>query len=521
MLIYNYNLVHTAIGKQGMEFIVKSGNAEKQRGACIVVGLFEPRRLTPVADHLDQVSNGYISNIARRGDLEGKCGQMLLLHNVPNIVSDRLLLVGCGRERELGDSQYRRIISNIINILNETGSMEAIFYVTDLPVRGRDMHWKIREAVLAAYDTLYRFDQLKTSADQTRRPLRKIILHVPKRRDLNDGEMALRQGIAIGNGLNLCKDLGNLPANICTPAYLAEQAQSINERNKKMHCEVMGPAAMQELDMGALLSVAKGSRQEARFIILRYQGEAAKTPPIALVGKGITFDSGGISIKPAQDMDQMKFDMCGAAAVIATLQVAAELDLPLNVVGVVAASENLPDGQANKPGDIVTSMSGQTIEILNTDAEGRLVLCDALTYVQRFKPSVIIDVATLTGACIVALGNYASGLFSNHGPLSHDLQNAGKTIGDAVWPLPLWDEYQEKLNSNFADMANVGGREAGAVTAACFLNRFVQKHDHWAHLDIAGTAWLTGEKKGATGRPVPLLSQYLLDISELARKNKP
>jgi leucyl aminopeptidase len=262
--------------------------------------------------------------------------------------------------------------------------------------------------------------------------------------------------------------------------------------------------------MGALLSVARGSRQPAKLIVMEYRGGAKNQKPIVLVGKGVTFDSGGISLKPGEAMDEMKYDMCGAASVIGTMSACAELQLGLNMVGIVPATENLPDGQATKPGDIVTSMSGQTIEILNTDAEGRLILCDALTYAGQFDPDVVIDVATLTGACIIALGHHPAGLLGNHNPLINDLLNAGKTSGDRCWELPLWDDYQEQLDSNFADMANIGGREAGTITAACFLSRFTRDYD-WAHLDIAGVAWKSGKEKGATGRPVPLLTRYLLD----------
>jgi leucyl aminopeptidase len=278
----------------------------------------------------------------------------------------------------------------------------------------------------------------------------------------------------------------------------------------KIKTTVLEKEQMEKLGMGALLSVAKGSREAPKLIIAEYKGANAKQKPVVLVGKGITFDSGGISIKPAATMDEMKFDMCGAASVLGALTACAELQLPIHVIGVIPSCENLPDGAANKPGDIVTSMSGQTIEILNTDAEGRLILCDALTYSERFEPDSVVDVATLTGACVIALGRHASGVMGNHHPLVHELINAGKTSGDRAWELPLWDDYQDQLKSNFADIPNVGGREGGAITAGCFLSRFTKKFN-WAHLDIAGTAWLTGKEKGATGRPVPLLTQFLID----------
>lgn len=494
-----------------MEFDVKSGNPEKQRTACIVAAVFDSRRLSPVAETIDEVSDGYLSSLIRRGDIEGRIGQTLLLHNVPGTLADRVLLVGCGKERELGDKQYREIIANAVKTLNDTGSMEAVCYLTEVPVRGREMAWKIRQAVEAAEATVYRFDQLKSKKDNERRPLRKLVLTVSSRRELGEGEQAIREGLAIANGVKLTKDLGNLPGNICTPSYLAEEAHSLASHfSDKIRCEVLEEAAMESLGMGALLSVSRGSHQPAKLIVLHYQGGKTKDKPIVLIGKGLTFDSGGVSLKPSLAMDEMKYDMCGGATVLGTLHAAAELALPVNLVGIIPASENMPDGNANKPGDIVTSMSGLTIEVLNTDAEGRLILCDALTYAERYEPEIVIDIATLTGACVVALGSQASGILGNHSPLVNDLLGAGRSCGDRAWELPLWDEYQEQLKSNFADIANIGGKEAGAITGACFLSRFTKKY-HWAHLDIAGTAWKSGDKKGATGRPVPLLTQYLID----------
>jgi len=493
-----------------MEFTAKSGNPEKQRTACIVVGVFEPRRLSPAAERLDQVSDGFISNLIRRGDLEGKIGQTLLLHNVPNTLCDRILLVGCGRERELHDTQYRQIIASAASTLNDIGAMEAVCYLTELHVKGRDNHWNVRQAVETVENTLYIFDQLKSKKDATRRPLRKIILSVASRRELHDSELAVAEGSAIAQGVKLAKDLGNLPGNICTPNYLADEAVKLGKEYDSITTEILDEKQMEKLGMGSLLSVAKGSRQPPRLICMSHKGGKKKEKPIVLVGKGLTFDAGGISLKPAQAMDEMKYDMCGGASVFGVMKAIAELKLPRNVIGIVPASENLPDGNANKPGDIVTSMSGQTIEILNTDAEGRLILCDALTYVEKYDPEVVIDIATLTGACVIALGKHASGLLSNHSPLAHDLLNSGRSSGDRAWELPLWEEYQEQLKSPFADLANVGGREAGTITAACFLANFTKKYN-WAHLDIAGSAWNSGENKGATGRPVPMLTQFLLD----------
>ena len=492
-----------------MEYSVKSGNPEKQRTACIVLGVFEPRKLTATAEQFDKIADGFISNILRRGDLEGKLGQVLLLHHVPNALSDRVLLVGCGKERELGDTQYQSIISKAITTLNETGSMEAVCFLTELNVKGRDSQWKVKQAVQASEESLYSFNQLKTKSEPERRPLRKLIFNVPTRRELSEGEEAIKQGEAVARGVGLAKDLANLPGNICTPTNLAEQAIKLAEDNQKVTTSVLDEAELKEMGMGAFISVSQGSDEPGKLITIEYKGADADVKPIVLVGKGITFDTGGISLKPGAAMDEMKFDMGGSAAVLGTTQAVIEMDLPINLVTVVAAAENMPSAKASRPGDIVTSLSGQTIEILNTDAEGRLVLCDALTYVEKFDPDVVIDVATLTGAIIVALGHKTSGLMSNHNPLAHDLLNAGELAADKAWRLPIWEEYQEQLDSNFADMANLGTAGAGSITAACFLARYTRKYQ-WAHLDVAGTAWKKGKAKGGTGRPVPLLTQYII-----------
>jgi leucyl aminopeptidase len=379
-----------------------------------------------------------------------------------------------------------------------------------LPVKDRDYAWKLHQAVITLEDSFYTFEQTKSQKKQSRPAFEKMSLMVPEQESKSALRQALIAGEAISAGMSFAKDLGNLPGNICTPSYLAEQAKTIKKGNSKIELKVLDEPDMEKQGMGALLSVSRGSDQPAKLIILEYQGGAKETKPIVLVGKGITFDTGGISIKPSPAMDEMKFDMCGAASVLGVILACARMELAVNLVGIVASAENMPGGRASRPGDIVTSLSGQTIEILNTDAEGRLVLCDALTYAERFEPTAVIDIATLTGACIIALGHHPSGLMSNHEPLAKELLAAGLSSGDRVWELPLWEEYQEELDSNFADMANVGSRSAGSITAACFLSRFTKKY-HWAHLDIAGTAARSGKEKGATGRPVPLLCQYLMD----------
>jgi len=490
-----------------VEFSIKSGNPEKQRTGCVVVGIFLSRKLSQAAEAIDRVSEGHLSKILHFGDMEGKLGTTLLLHKVPNTLSDRVLLVGLGKEREFQDKQYRDVFLAAIKALDDTGSIDATIYLAELPVKRRDIAWKIEQGAIVVREATYRFEQMKSKPDETKHHLRRLTLSVPRRTELGVGEAALQQGVAIAEGMELAKNLGNLPGNVCTPTYLAQQAQELATAYQ-FKLEVLEQSDMEALKMGALLSVARGSRQPPKLIVLHYNGADAGQKPIVLVGKGITFDAGGISLKPPAEMDEMKYDMSGAGAVLGTFKAAAELKLAMNLIGIIPTCENLPDGDANKPGDIVTSMSGQTIEVLNTDAEGRLILCDALTYAERFEPEVVVDIATLTGACVIALGHIASGLLSNDEKLSRELQLAGEASGDRAWALPLWEDYQEQLKSNFADMANIGGRSGGTITAACFLSRFAKKFQ-WAHLDIAGTAWKSGKEKGSTGRPVPLLVHFL------------
>ncbi len=491
-----------------MEFSIKSGSPEKQRSACVVVGVFESRKLTLTAELLDKASNGYIADIVRRGDMEGKAGTTLLLHNVPGTLCDRILMVGLGKEKEFREKEFIGAIRTAVKTLNETGAFDASIFLTELAVKKRSVAWRVRQTAIVALDATYRFDQFKSKKDDVRRPLRKLTLAVERRNELALAEEGLSQGLAIAEGMAQAKNLGNLPPNVCHPTYLGEQAR-VMAAEFGLGCEILERAEMESLGMHSLLSVARGAHQPPKLIVLRYSGGKSGDKPLVLVGKGVTFDTGGISLKPAAEMDEMKYDMCGAASVLGTMRAAARMKLPINLVMIVPATENMPGGNASRPGDIVTSMSGQTIEILNTDAEGRLILCDALTYAERFEPDTVIDVATLTGACVVALGGIASGLFANKDSLARDLLDAGDEAHDRAWHMPLWDDYQELLKSPFADMGNIGGRWAGAVTAACFLSRFAKKYD-WAHLDIAGTAWKSGADKGATGRPVALLAHYLL-----------
>jgi leucyl aminopeptidase len=492
-----------------MEFTIKSGSPEKQRSACVVVGVFDNRKLSLSAELIDRASNGYISEIIRRGDMEGKLGATLLLHNVRGTLADRVLLIGLGKERDFREKEFRSAVKSAVKLLNETGSYEAVIYLTEEKVKRREVAWRVEHAVVVAMDAVYRFEQMKSQPNEVRRPLRKLTLSVPQRSDLTAGEAAAARGLAIAHGVDLARDLGNLPANVCTPSYLGERAQVIAQEFPDVKVTVLDRKAIEELGMGSFLSVTNGSDEPPRFIVVEYWGAVRKQRPIVLVGKGITFDTGGISLKPAADMDHMKFDMCGAASVLGTVRAVAELKANVNVVGLVAACENMPSGRATKPGDVVKSMSGQTVEVLNTDAEGRLILADALTYAERYEPEAVVDVATLTGAMVIALGHVALGVFSNNDALARALVAAGDDAYDRAWQLPLWDDYQEGLHSNFADFANVAGRAGGSITAACFLSRFAKKYD-WAHLDIAGVSHEEGKAKGATGRPVPLLVTWLL-----------
>ncbi len=493
-----------------MEFGVKSGHPDKQRTACLIIPVYQPRKLSQAGEEIDHISNGYLSTIIRRGDMDGKLGQTHALHNVPGTLADRVLLVGCGKEKNLNDQTHEKIIRAAAQAIAKTGAMECHSFLTEIPIKNRDNAWKVRHTVMNFTSFRYKFDQFK-SKKISKRSLRKLVMNVATRRDLTAGEHAILVGKSIAAGVSLAKDLGNLPGNVCTPTYLAKQAIQLGKAFKNtLKVDVLEESDMLDLKMGSLLSVSAGSREPAKLITLDYSGGEKGQKPVVLVGKGVTFDSGGISLKPGSAMDEMKYDMGGAASVMGTMNTIAEMQLPLNVVGIIPTTENMPDGLATKPGDIVTSMSGQTIEILNTDAEGRLILCDALTYAEKFNPSTVIDIATLTGACIVALGHIPSAVLGNHSPLINELISSGLQIDDRVWQLPLWDDYQQQLDSNFADMANIGGRDAGSITAACFLSRFTKKYK-WAHLDIAGTAWKSGENKGATGRPVPLLTQYLIN----------
>lgn len=490
-----------------MEFSIKQSNSEKQRSACVVVGVFAGGKLSLAAQTLDKAAHNALSDVITQDDMTGKLATTLLLPSVVGIAAERVLLVGLGKASEFSTKQFLDVVRATFTALHKTPCKDAALFLSDLVVKGRDEAWKIKQIILLGSESAFRCDQLK-SAPGAAASLKKVLLGCAEKPS-SAAQTTLLQSAAIADGMALTKTLGNLPGNICTPTYLAEQAKKL-AKTYPLKATVLEEKDMEKLGMFSLLSVSRGSREPAKLITLEYNGGDKKQQPIVLVGKGITFDSGGISLKPGAEMDEMKYDMCGAASVLGTMQAIAAMELKLNVVAIIPSSENLPDGAASKPGDIVTSMAGLTIEILNTDAEGRLVLCDALTYAAKFKPDSVIDIATLTGACVIALGHVASGLYSNHDSLAAELLNASEYAQDKAWQMPLWDDYQTQLDSNFADMQNIGGRAGGSITAACFLSRFTKDY-RWAHLDIAGTAWKSGKDKGATGRPVPLLTQYLIN----------
>ncbi|MES2499462.1 MAG: leucyl aminopeptidase [Pseudomonadota bacterium] len=488
-----------------MEFSIKNGNPEKQQSDCVVVGVFEGNKLSDAAKELDKASSKAISAILKNGDFEGKLNATLLLHQLTDVAAARVMLVGLGKQDEFNEKHYRQAARAAIKAMPK-GVANASIFLAEIDIRKSNTHAKVAQLVEVVLDATYIVNAMKAKTPDAC-TLNKVAIFVAKP-ETDIAEAAIKQGSSIGAGVTLAKNLGNLPPNICTPTYLGEQAKSL-AKQYGFKVEVLEKAQIEKLGMGSFLGVAQGSVEPPRLIVLQHLQGKKGQKPVVLVGKGITFDTGGISLKPGADMDEMKYDMCGAASVFGTFKALGEMNLPLNVVGIIPTCENMPDAGAIKPGDILTSMAGLTIEILNTDAEGRLILCDALTYAERFEPSAVVDIATLTGACVIALGHHPSGLFSNKDALAKELLQAGDAAHDRAWHMPLWEEFQTQLDSNFADMANIGGRAGGSITAACFLSRFAKKYD-WAHLDIAGTAWKSGKEKGGTGRPVPLLTTFLI-----------
>ncbi|MEI8572525.1 leucyl aminopeptidase [Methylomonas sp. EFPC1] len=490
-----------------MDYSIESSPLDKLQSDCLLVGIYENQQLSPAATQLDSQFGGLLSKLIGRGDIRGKNAETLLINNLPDGNIARIVLLGFGERGKVTRKQYRKALAAAIKIIKDSKVSAASCALLDIDVNGADSQWKARQVVEVFNDGLYQYSATKKVDDKN--PLQKLAVVADDSQQAL-AESGLQQGIAIARGMELAKHLADLPGNICTPTHLAEQALALAGEHDKLTCEILEESDMEALGMGSFLSVSRGSRQPAKLICLDYQGGDSNAKPIVLIGKGLTFDAGGISLKPGLGMDEMKYDMCGGASVLGLVRMATLLNLKLNIVGLIPASENLPDGAANKPGDIWTSMSGKTIEILNTDAEGRLILCDTLTYAKKYNPDVVIDMATLTGACIVALGRVPSGLFGNDDKLCNDLLSAGDAACDLVWRMPIWEEYQEQLKSNFADLANIGGPDGGSITAAVFLSKFAEEY-RWAHIDIAGTAWRTGANKGATGRPVPLVSQYLLN----------
>jgi leucyl aminopeptidase len=489
-----------------VDFSIKSGDLSKIKTDCVIVGVWDSKSLAPAATALDKAAGGALARAAASGDISGKVGSTLVLHGVPGIAASRVLLMGTGAEGKYDTEAFCRAITSAFKALKGT----AVTDVT-LPLNlklSKDLAFKVEQTVIAAIDAAYRYTATKKSDEKN--VGKSVTFHVEGKYDDKALKAAIKRGAAIAEGMQLTKELGNLPPNIATPTYLANTAKDL-AKDFKFKCTILEKKDMEKLGMNTLLSVSKGSYEPPKFIVLEHNGGKKSEAPVVLVGKGITFDTGGISIKPSAEMDEMKYDMCGAGSMLGVMKTVGLLNLKLNIVMLVPTCENMPGGNATRPGDVVTSMSGQTVEILNTDAEGRLILCDALTYAERFKPAVVVDAATLTGAMVIALGHITTGLFANDDKLAAELVVAGKAGRDAAWHLPMNEEYDALLKSNFADIPNIsGGRAGGSITAACFLARFTKSYK-WAHLDIAGTAWKSGAEKGATGRPVPLLAKFLIN----------
>jgi leucyl aminopeptidase len=491
-----------------MEYFSTTSAASRRASGGIIIGLYERGKLGIATAEVDAASGGAITRLVKRGDISAHPGSCTVLTAIEGVKAKRIVVVGLGSKAKFGVKQYRQALASAIAAIKRSKTTDVVNYLALEDVGDSGAYYKARYAVETIGNALYAFTEMKSGRKQAASKLRKIGQAISSRSEAAKSARGAEHAHGIVEGMNLCRDLGNLPPNVCTPSYLARTAQKLARQHKKLATRVIGEAEMKRLGMHALLSVTAGTKEPAKLIVMQYKG-ATNQQPVVLVGKGVTFDSGGISLKPGPGMDEMKFDMCGAASVIGTMATVARLSLPINLTVVVPTCENMPGSSATRPGDIVTSMAGKTIEILNTDAEGRLILSDALTYAKRFKPALMIDVATLTGACVVALGHHRTAVMSPDDAIADSITAAGDTADDRSWQMPLDDEYGQQLRSNFADFANVGGRDGGAVTAACFLAKFADGVD-WAHLDIAGTAWHSGARKGATGRPVPMLTELLL-----------
>ncbi|MDJ0813592.1 MAG: leucyl aminopeptidase [Woeseiaceae bacterium] len=491
-----------------MEYFTTTSAASRRAVDCVIVGVYERGKLGTAADDVNKASGGTLQRLMKSGDVSGQLGRCAVLNDLKGVRSPRVVVVGLGKISAFDITRYRKALGAALRAISQSKARQVLNGLSLEDASGAGAYYLGRHTAQTVGDVMYRFTATKSGKKPPQMPLRKVGISVASRSDANKAARGATHGAAIAAGMDVCKELGNLPANVCTPSHIARTAQKIARDSKNVTCKVLNEAEMKRLGMHSLLSVTAGTKEPAKLIVMQYKGKPGQKP-LVLVGKGVTFDSGGISLKPGPAMDEMKFDMCGAASVIGTMLTVAKLQLPINLNVVVPAVENLPSGVATKPGDVVKSMSGQTIEILNTDAEGRLILCDAITYSRRFKPDTVIDVATLTGACVIALGHHRTAVMSMSEKLQGDIVAAGIAADDRGWPMPLGEEWAAELKSNFADMANVGGRPGGAITAGCFLAKFADGLN-WAHLDIAGTAWVSGKAKGATGRPVPMLTEYVL-----------
>lgn len=502
-----------------MDFSILQTTPQAQKTDCLVVGLFSDGSLggveTPVIDANIQAS---VTELFTKKDHRGRIGDTAVLYKVAGVNAERVLIVGLGEKDKFKEGNFQKAIESATAALKQMNVTSAVSTLANISVKDYPIEWHLRHAVEVAESVVFKVVRFKTD-DASKEPvvLNKVEWYLSENKDLAAAQKGLQQGVAIAQGVSTAREVADLPANYCTPTYLAERAKAI-AAEYGFEIEVFDRPEIEAMGMGALLSVTKGSDEAPKFIVLRHGNTSPENKPVVLVGKGITFDSGGISLKPSHDMDEMKYDMCGAASVLGAFTAVGKLGLKVDLVGLIPTCENMPSGHATRPGDIVTSMLGKTIEVLNTDAEGRLILCDALAYARRFEPSAIIDMATLTGACVIALGYHTTGLMSNNDPLAEELIAAGRESFDRVWMLPIWPEYQEQIKGRFADIANSGSRDAGTITAGCFLSQFTEGFP-WAHLDIAGTAYKSGKQKCATGRPVPLLVTYLLDKAAERQKN--
>lgn len=488
-----------------MKFTLDTTPVTDREAACLVIGVFEDAPLQGSAALIDQACRGALQELVKSGDVNTDWKETTLLHGLSGVKAKRILVIGCGESEKFTSIRYDNVCASAGAFLRDHASTSAHVCLHEMEVPGTTEYWRLRQAAVGLEKANYRYTATKKPKDGDKQPLSDASFNAA-----GDLQAALIEARGIARGYLRSMELGNLPPNICNPAFLAETAQQIADSYKNVSLDVLDEDRMTELEMWALLAVGRGSRQGSKLIVLKYQGADESKRPVVLVGKGITFDSGGLSLKPGPNMEQMKYDMGGAASVVGAFEACADMQLPINVICVVAAAENMPGGNSYRPGDVLTSMSGKTIEVLNTDAEGRLVLCDALTYSQRFKPAALIDVATLTGAAVIALGHHASIIMSKHDDLADELLKAGETAADRGWRLPIWDDYQVQLKSAFADMKNVGGMPAGSITAGCFLSRFTEDQ-RWAHIDCAGSTWVWGGDKGSTGRPAGLLTQFLID----------